>query len=132
MAHAEQSPPHAAVSPCILAPAPVSVSWHLFIPDQPEKTPDPMIADPSVLAGYPAAFLTTVAFLPQAIQSWRTRDLAGISLPMYSLFTSGVALWLVYGIAIGSLPIILANSVTLVLASMVLWLKIAFIRTGAG
>ena len=46
------------------------------------------------LIGYSAAFLTTIAFLPQAIQSWRTRDLSGISLGMYSLFTVGVGLWL--------------------------------------
>lgn len=77
------------------------------------------------LLGYPAAFLTTIAFVPQAWQSWRTRDLSGISAPMYALFTAGVALWLVYGIAIGSLPIIAANSITLLLASVVLGLKLA-------
>lgn len=78
----------------------------------------------SDLIGYPAAFLTTVAFVPQAWHSWRTRDLSGISLPMYALFTAGVALWLVYGIVIGSLPIILANAVTLLLAALVLLLKL--------
>lgn len=77
------------------------------------------------LIGYPAAFLTTVAFVPQAWHSWRTRDLSGISAPMYALFTAGVALWLVYGIAIGSLPIIAANSITLLLASVVLGLKLS-------
>ena len=77
------------------------------------------------LLGYPAAFLTTIAFVPQAWQSWRTRDLSGISAPMYALFTAGVALWLVYGIAIGSVPIIAANSITLLLASVVLGLKLA-------
>ncbi len=82
----------------------------------------------STLLGYPAAFLTTVAFVPQAWQSWRTRDLSGISLPMYALFTLGVALWLGYGLAIGSLPVIAANSVTLMLAAIVLWLKIAQLR----
>ncbi len=81
--------------------------------------------------GYPAAFLTTIAFVPQAWQSWRTRDLSGISLPMYTLFTTGVALWLGYGIAIGSAPVIVANSVTLLLAALVLWLKIAEVRTRA-
>jgi len=78
----------------------------------------------SALLGYPAAILTTVAFVPQALHSWRTRDLSGISLPMYALFTLGVALWLGYGLAIGSFPVIAANAVTLVLASLVLWLKI--------
>lgn len=83
-----------------------------------------MNSDLSSLLGYPAAFLTTIAFVPQAWQSWRTRNLSGISLPMYALFTLGVALWLGYGLAIGSTPVIAANAVTLLLASLVLWLKI--------
>lgn len=83
-----------------------------------------MTTDYSSLFGYPAAFLTTVAFIPQAWQSWRTRDLSGISLPMYALFTLGVAMWLGYGLSIGSLPVILANTITLLLASVVLWLKV--------
>lgn len=88
-----------------------------------------MHPDLSTLLGYPAAFLTTVAFVPQAWQSWRTRDLSGISLPMYTLFTLGVALWLGYGLAISSLPIIAANTVTLLLASVVLRLKIVAMRS---
>ena len=79
----------------------------------------------SDLIGYPAAFLTTIAFVPQAWKSWRTRDLSGISLPMYALFTFGVALWLFYGLLIGSLPVIAANAVTLLLAALVLWLKVS-------
>ncbi len=84
----------------------------------------------SNLLGYPAALLTTLAFVPQAWQSWQTRDLSGISLPMYAMFTTGVALWLLYGLAIGSVPVIVANSVTLLLAAMVLWLKVADILNG--
>ena len=80
------------------------------------------------LLGYSAAFLTTVAFVPQTLHSWRTRDLAGISLPMYTLFTLGVALWLAYGFAIGSMPVIFANAITLILAAVVLWLKIISTR----
>ena len=76
------------------------------------------------LIGYPAAILTTAAFVPQAWQSWRTRDLSGISLPMYLLFTLGVACWLLYGLAIGSVPVVLANGITLCLAGVVLWLKV--------
>jgi len=87
-----------------------------------------MTFDLGALLGYPAAFLTTIAFVPQALHSWRTRDLSGISLPMYSLFTLGVAMWLGYGLVIGSLPVIAANAVTLVLASVVLWLKIMSVR----
>jgi MtN3 and saliva related transmembrane protein len=74
--------------------------------------------------GYCAAFLTTIAFLPQAIQSWRTRDLSGISLGMYSLFTAGVGLWLVYGLIIEKWPLILANALTFALALSILLLKV--------
>ena len=76
------------------------------------------------LIGYGAALLTTFAFVPQAHKSLKTRDLSGISLPMYSLFSLGVFGWLIYGILILSWPIILANSITLVLACTVLYLKI--------
>ena len=88
-----------------------------------------MSHDLSELIGYCAAFLTTAAFIPQAYKSWRTRDLSGISLPMYSLFTSGVALWLVYGICIASIPVIVANALTLLLSAIVLQLKIAQVLT---
>jgi MtN3 and saliva related transmembrane protein len=76
------------------------------------------------LIGYLAAILTTVAFVPQALTSWRTRDLSGVSLPMYSIFTAGVAMWLAYGVMLGSLPIIIANIITLALAGTVLVLKV--------
>lgn len=83
-----------------------------------------MSIDYQVLFGYPAAILTTAAFVPQALHSWRSRDLSGISLPMYAMFTLGVALWLAYGLVLDSLPIILANGITLVPAALVLWLKL--------
>ena len=76
------------------------------------------------LIGYCSAFLTTLAFVPQAHHSWKTRDLSGVSLPMYSLFSFGVVGWLSYGILIASWPIIMANSITLVLACVVLCLKL--------
>ena len=76
------------------------------------------------LVGYAAAVLTTVAFFPQVLKSWQTRDLSGVSLTMYGLFTAGVALWLAYGVLLGSWPIIVANGVTLALASIVLVLKV--------
>ena len=76
--------------------------------------------------GSTAATLTTTAFIPQAWKVWRTRHTADISLGMYALFTLGVALWLAYGILLGSWPIILANSVTLLLAGTVLVMKIKF------
>ncbi len=76
------------------------------------------------LIGSIAAILTTVAFMPQAYHSWKTRDLSGISLPMYSLFSLGVAFWFIYGLMITSWPVIIANGTTLVLACTVLMLKI--------
>ena len=76
------------------------------------------------IVGYAAAILTTLAFIPQALKSWQTRDLSGVSLTMYSLFTVGVALWLAYGVMLGRLPITVANTITLVLAGVVLALKV--------
>ncbi len=73
--------------------------------------------------GLIAACLTTISFLPQAVLVLRTGQTEGISLAMYSLFTMGVAAWLIYGIMIASLPIIVANIVTLALASLILWTK---------
>jgi MtN3 and saliva related transmembrane protein len=83
-----------------------------------------MAFTPEDIVGSIAATLTTAAFFPQALKSWKTRDLSGVSLPMYSLFTIGVAMWLVYGIILGSWPIIIANVITLGLASLVLALKV--------
>lgn len=74
--------------------------------------------------GYLAATLTTASFVPQALLTLRTRNVSGISLAMYSAFTLGVALWLVYGIALGEVPIIVANALTLALAATILVMKI--------
>ena len=76
------------------------------------------------LIGYLAATLTTVSFLPQAILTLKTRDTDALSLGMYSLFTSGVLLWLIYGIYLANPAIIAANAVTLLLASLILSFKI--------
>ena len=79
----------------------------------------------SELVGYMAATLTTVSFVPQALHSFKTKDVSGISL-MYSIFTLGIALWLAYGLLIGAWPIVIANVITLVLASLILALKLAY------
>lgn len=73
--------------------------------------------------GYAAACLTTMAFVPQAWLTLRTRDVRGISLGMYSLFTLGVGLWLVYGWVLQAWPIVLANVVTLLLSGSILLMK---------
>jgi MtN3 and saliva related transmembrane protein len=79
-----------------------------------------------------AAPLTTLSFVPQALLTLRTRQVRGISLAMYSLFTAGIALWLAYGWRLGEWPIIVANAVTLVLATTILLTKIAVeLRAGA-
>lgn len=76
--------------------------------------------------GYVAAVLTTSSFVPQALHTFRTRDVSGISLGMYSVFTAGITLWLVYGLALGAWPIVLANVVTLGLAAAILAMKLRF------
>lgn len=93
-----------------------------------------MTASPTDWLGYAAATLTTLAFVPQAWLTFRSRDTSGISLGMYSVFTAGVALWLAYGIALGEWPIIVANAVTLALASAILAMKIVLMdrRPGCG
>ena len=78
------------------------------------------------LIGYLAACLTTVSFLPQAWLTFRTRDVSGISLGMYSAFTLGVALWLVYGLSVRAWPVVAANAVTLMLALAILVMKLRF------
>ncbi len=81
--------------------------------------------------GFVAACLTTLSFVPQVLQSYRTRDVSGISLSMYSLFTLGVALWLGYGLLNGAWPVIIANAVTLLLALSILGLKLQSLRKSA-
>jgi MtN3 and saliva related transmembrane protein len=80
------------------------------------------------LIGYAAAALTTGSFLPQAILTLRTRETRGISLAMYSAFTVGVALWLVYGIVLAQWPIVVANAITLALAATILGTKLVVER----
>ncbi|MGD9834080.1 MAG: SemiSWEET transporter [Piscinibacter sp.] len=82
--------------------------------------------------GYAAATLTTLSFVPQAWHTFRTRDVRGISLGMYSAFTLGVALWLVYGVMLGAWPVIVANAITLALAAAILAMKIVLGRRGDG
>lgn len=78
------------------------------------------------LFGYCAAVLTTVSFVPQAWHTFRTRDVRGISLGMYSVFTAGVACWLIYGLLLGAWPIVMANVITLGLAGGILVMKLRF------
>ncbi|HSH67530.1 MAG TPA: SemiSWEET transporter [Bacteroidia bacterium] len=74
--------------------------------------------------GFMAAFCTTISFIPQVIHIIKTRNTKGISLSMYTIFTMGIAFWLLYGCFLNSLPIIIANAITLILAMTILILKI--------
>ena len=78
--------------------------------------------------GYCAATLTTAAFLPQAWHTFRTRDVSGISLAMYSVFSFGIALWLAYGVLMQAWPIVIANAVTLGLAACILTMKLCLTK----
>jgi MtN3 and saliva related transmembrane protein len=78
------------------------------------------------LIGMVAGTLSTVAFVPQVWRVWKTRSAHDLSLPMYLIFTAGVALWFVYGLLLGALPIILCNGLTLLLAGTVLAMKLKF------
>ena len=81
-----------------------------------------MTAD--TIVGYIAATLTTLSFLPQVIKTWKTSSTKDISLAMFIAFCAGVFLWAVYGVMIRSWPVIIANSVVLVLGGIILGLKI--------
>ncbi len=76
--------------------------------------------------GLAAGTLTTVAFVPQVVKTWRSRSADDLSLSMFLIFSLGVALWFAYGLVTGALPVILANAVTLVLALAILGMKFLF------
>lgn len=76
--------------------------------------------------GFMAGTLTTISFLPQLLHTWRQKSAKEISYGMLLAFSTGIALWLVYGIYLRALPIILANAVTLALTAMILILKIRY------
>jgi MtN3 and saliva related transmembrane protein len=74
--------------------------------------------------GLLAGTLTTIAFIPQVVKTWRTRSTHDISLWMFSILVAGIIAWLAYGTIIGDLPLIAANAVTLLLAGTILVFKI--------
>ena len=78
------------------------------------------------LLGLAAGSLTTAAFLPQVIKTWKTRSAKDLSLGMFLLFCLGVVLWLAYGIIQRDVPVIVANLLTLILASALLFFKLRF------
>lgn len=78
------------------------------------------------IIGMLAAVLSTVSFMPQALQAFKTKHTKDISLATFLVLSIGILLWLIYGILIGELPVILANSVTLVLSLAILIMKIKY------
>ncbi|MFN5744547.1 MAG: SemiSWEET transporter [Methylococcaceae bacterium] len=78
------------------------------------------------LVGIIAGTLTTLSFVPQVFKTWRSRSARDISTGMFLLFSLGVALWLIYGLAIQSMPIIVSNVLTLILSCSIIAMKIAF------
>jgi MtN3 and saliva related transmembrane protein len=84
-----------------------------------------MIAGADIqLVGFAAGTLTTLAYVPQVIRTWRTRSARDLSLGMLLALSAGVGLWLVYGVALGAWPIIIANGVTLVLTLVLVRFKL--------
>lgn len=76
--------------------------------------------------GLLAGTLTTIAFVPQALKIWVTKSADDVSYLMFGIFSLGIVLWLAYGIALGALPIIVSNVVTLVLSVLVIALKVRY------
>lgn len=81
---------------------------------------------PVIILGLVAGALTTFAFVPQVIKTWKTKSAKDLSMGMYSIFCTGVALWLVYGFIVGDIPIIVANIITFSLAMTILYFKFAY------
>ncbi|MGD1044503.1 MAG: SemiSWEET transporter [Bacteroidota bacterium] len=82
--------------------------------------------DTITIIGLVAATCTTISFLPQAMRIIKTKHTKDLSLAMYSIFTTGIFLWLVYGILIKDLPLITSNAITFLLTSTILILKIKY------
>ncbi|MBU0501632.1 MAG: SemiSWEET transporter [bacterium] len=76
------------------------------------------------LIGSLAAALTTISFLPQVIKAYQTKQTKDLSLVMYVVLSTGLVFWLIYGFCLNSLPIILANSITLMMALFLVFLKL--------
>jgi MtN3 and saliva related transmembrane protein len=79
-----------------------------------------------LLIGSAAAILTTISFLPQVIKAHTSRHTRDLSLLMFVLFSLGLALWTVYGLALHSIPVIAANTVTLTMSLYLIYLKVRY------
>ena len=82
--------------------------------------------DPITLVGLAAGTLTTAAFVPQVLKVWRSRSTRDISILTFVALFVGTALWLTYGALAGDVPLVVANSISIVLIGAVLMAKIRF------
>jgi MtN3 and saliva related transmembrane protein len=82
--------------------------------------------DTIIIVGYIAGTLTTISFVPQVARAWKLRETRDLSFAMLLLFAMGVLLWTLYGVWIGSMPIIAANIITFILILVLLWMKIKY------
>lgn len=76
--------------------------------------------------GAVAGTLTTVAFVPQVLKTWRSKSANDLSFAMFGVFSAGLALWLIYGLLIHAWPVVAANAVTLLLAGAILAMKLRY------
>jgi len=78
------------------------------------------------ILGLVAGTLTTLSFLPQLLKAWKSRSTHDISFGMPALFSAGLVLWIVYGLIVADVPVIMANSVTLVFVGLIPVLKLRY------
>jgi len=82
------------------------------------------------IVGFTAAVFTTLSFLPQAIKTIKSKNTEDLSIGMYTFFVIGVLLWFIYGFLIHDIPVIVANGITLCLATVILFHIIKFKKAG--
>lgn len=74
--------------------------------------------------GLGAVICTTLAYVPQVLKAWKTRSTGDVSLGMFLFMVAGMACWLIYGLLIHDTPLMVANAITLTLATVILVLKL--------
>lgn len=89
------------------------------------------MTDFTEVVGLAAGICTTLAFVPQVVKTWRTRQADDISMGWLTIFSGGTFLWLIYGLRLGETPIVGANGVTLLLVLVILYVKLRTRRDGA-
>ena len=82
--------------------------------------------DTTTILGYVAGAVTTTSLVPQVMKIWKTKSARDVSLGMFLIFSIGISLWIAYGVFLHSMPIIVANAVSLLLGFIVLGLKLKF------